>query len=173
MVNNRTLKAVYSALFTALIFVGTQFIRIPLPFGYFNMGDCFIILSAVIIGGKCSMIASALGAVLADVLSGYIVYAPATVIIKPLMAAVMIAVLKLSKNEGQRIGTVLMTVGAVACELVMVCGYFVYDTVIYNFGGAIASLSGNILQGFAAVVVSVALVASFEHSGLLKRIKLH
>ncbi len=172
MKGNQALKIVYSALFSALIFVGTQFIRIPLPFGYFNLGDCFIIMSAVIIGGPYAIISSAVGSVLADVLSGYAIYVPATIIIKPLMVIVMTAILKIRRNKGKKAETVLLIIGAAASELIMVCGYFIYDTVIYSFAGAIAALSGNVLQGFVAVVESVLIIIAFEHSNLFKHIKL-
>ncbi len=171
MRKKHTIKAVYSALFTALIFIGTQFIRIPLPLGYFNMGDCFILLSAVVIGGPYAIIASALGATLADILSGYIIYAPATIIIKSVMVIIMIASLKLGKNKGKKIQNILFLVGAILSEIIMMWGYFIYDTMIYSFTGAIATLPGSILQGISAVITSLIIVTVFERSGLLKHIK--
>lgn len=171
MKNKPILKAVYAALFMAFVFVGTQFIRVPLPFGYFNMGDCFILLSAVILGGAYAVVASALGAALADILSGYVVYAPATVIVKSLMVIAMIAMLRLCKNKGKRAQNILSCVGAVVSECIMICGYFIYDTIVYGFAGAVASLPGNILQGCAAVVVFVIVFAVLKQTGLLKRIQ--
>lgn len=93
----------YSALFSALIFCGSQFIQIPLPFGYFNLGDCFIILSAVFIGGPYCVISSAIGSVMADVLSGYTVYVPATLLIKSAMAAVITVIYNIKKVKKRNI----------------------------------------------------------------------
>lgn len=53
----------------------------------------------------------------------------------------------------------------------MICGYFIYDTIVYGFAGAVASLPGNILQGCAAVVVFVIVFAVLKQTGLLKRIQ--
>lgn len=166
------MKAVYAALFMAFVFVGTQFLQVPLPFGYFNLGDCFILLSAVIIGGAYAVVASALGAALADVLSGYVVYAPATAIIKSLMVLAMLAVLQLCRNRSKKTQNILSCVGAVVAELIMICGYFIYDTLVYGLAGAAASLLGNILQGSAAVVIFVIAFAVLKQTGLLKRIQI-
>ncbi len=172
MRDHHTLKAVYAALFTALVFIGTQFIRVPLPLGYFNMGDCFILLSAVIIGGPYAVIASALGAALADLLSGYMIYAPATVIIKSVMVTTMGAVLKIARHRRNSIGVAAMTVGAVIAELIMLCGYFIYDCIIYGYPGATAALPGSVLQGVAAVITSVMIFTVLQHSDLFKNIRL-
>lgn len=166
------MKAVYAALFMAFVFVGTQFLQVPLPFGYFNLGDCFILLSAVIIGGAYAVVASALGAALADVLSGYVVYAPATAIIKSLMVLAMLAVLQLCRNRSKKTQNILSCVGAVVAELIMICGYFIYDTLVYGLAGAAASLLGNILQGSAAVVIFAIAFAVLKQTGLLKRIQI-
>ena len=39
-------KLVYAALFTALIFVGTFYLHVTLPFGYFNFGDAILLIAA-------------------------------------------------------------------------------------------------------------------------------
>lgn len=166
------MKAVYAALFMAFVFVGTQFLRVPLPFGYFNLGDCFILLSAVIIGGAYAVVASALGAALADVLSGYVVYAPATAIIKSLMVLAMLAILQLCRNKSKKVQNVFTCVGAVVAELIMICGYFIYDTLVYGLAGAAASLLGNILQGSVAAVIFVIVFAVLKQTGSLKRIQI-
>lgn len=172
MKSNAVMKAVYAALFMAFVFVGTSFLRVPLPLGYFNMGDCFILLSAVVIGGAYAVIASALGAALADVLSGYMIYAPATAMIKSLMVIVMLGVLHFCKNKSIKAINILLCVGAVVSELIMICGYFTYDTILYGLAGAAASLPGNILQGIAAAVAFVIAFAVMKQTGLLKRIQM-
>ncbi len=166
MQNKRILKMIYSALLAALVLVSTQFIRVPLPFGYLNFGDCFVILSAFVIGGSYAIAASAVGAALADVLSGYVIYAPATLAIKALMVAVILLIQKLCK--GTKHDIIRTALCAVAAELIMVAGYFLYDTAIYGLGGAVASLGGNILQGVLAVIGGVTLVMAFGHGRIIK-----
>ncbi len=171
MQKTQTNKIAYSALFAALIFVGTQFIRVPLPFGYFNFGDCFVLLSALIIGGPYAVAASAIGSVLADILSGYTLYAPATLIIKSLMVIVAIAVSRLGNNKSKAVKTVFLVIGVILAEILMVSGYFVYDSILYGIAGALAALFGNVMQGIVASVMSVFLITIFERTGLVKYIK--
>ncbi len=171
MKRNKSIKIVFSALFAALIFVGTQFIRVPLPFGYFNFGDCFVILSAIILGNPYAVFCSAIGSAGADVLSGYTLYAPATLVIKALMAIVAAAIAGIGKNKSNKIKMLFLCMGAFCAELIMVLGYFIYDIVLYGTAGALAALLGNVMQGAVALVMSVFLVTVFERTGFLKYFK--
>ena len=78
---------VFGALFTALTCVFTMVIKVPTlgTNGYVNIGDTGVLLSAWLLGGWYGVVAAGLGSGLADILSGYPVYAPGTFIIKLLM----------------------------------------------------------------------------------------
>ena len=59
---------IYTAVFAALCCVATLCIAIPLPYGYVNAGDIFVLLSGVCLGpilGGIAAVAAAAGAVLA------------------------------------------------------------------------------------------------------------
>lgn len=170
MTQSRTSNVVYASLFAAVIFVGTQFLRVPLPFGYFNLGDCFIILAAVMMGGPYAVAAAAIGASLADLLSGYAIYAPATLMIKALMVIVIIAITQRGDRSGGTHKPLVLIAGMVAAECVMVSGYFVYDIFLYSLAGAAVSLPGNILQGVASAVIGFVIVTVFEKRKILKNI---
>ncbi len=170
MKQNRTKKIVSSAMFAALIFIGTQFIKVPLPFGYFNFGDCFVLLSALIIGNPYAVMATSIGSVLADILSGYTIYAPATLIIKSLMVIIVIAISKLGANKNKALKSILLTIGVFCSELIMICGYFLYDTFLYGFTGALTTVSGSIIQGIIGAITCIFLFDVFERSGLIKYI---
>ena len=94
MKNVTTKKLVLTALFMALTVVATMFIRVPLPLGYVNLGDAFVLLSVFILGPVYGTIAAGVGSALAD-LFGYITYAPGTLIIKTTMAIVAYLLYKL------------------------------------------------------------------------------
>ena len=75
-----------TALFIALCTLVTMFIRIPLPTsGYANLGDAMVLLAAWVLGPVYGALAAGLGSALADLI-GYPIYAPATFIIKFLVA---------------------------------------------------------------------------------------
>ena len=85
-VNPTTVKIVQAALFTAIIFVFTMFVKVPVGIGYIHLGDAFLYLYACMGGGWYALLAGALGEGLADLAGGFAIYAPATIIIKPLVA---------------------------------------------------------------------------------------
>ena len=75
----RTQKIVMSSLLAALACVATMIIKIPSPLnGYINLGDCVVLLSGWLLPPVYGFVAAGLGSALADIFSGYIIYAPAT-----------------------------------------------------------------------------------------------
>lgn len=52
------------------------------------MGDCLVNLSAWILGSFLGTVAAGVGSALANVLSGYMIYAPIILVIKAAMALV-------------------------------------------------------------------------------------
>lgn len=149
----------FCALFTAIVCACT-FISVPLPLGYFNLGDAAILLGAWLQGPIGGCISAALGAALADILMGYVFYAPGTAVIKALVAlcAYVLYTLfkKLIKKEG--LDFVPRLISAIVGESVMVGGYFFYEAVVLGFGmGATASVFGNVLQGICGTVIGAVL----------------
>lgn len=156
-------RLAFTALFAALCCVGTMFIVIPLPHGYFNAGDVFVLLAGWCMGPVFGGVAAGLGSCLADILSGYILYAPVTFFVKGIDAvasyfvwrALRLLVTKDNLDFLARIGA------AVVGEALMVLGYFLFETAMYGVAGGAASLVGNALQGTFGVVCSVLLVSIF------------
>ena len=142
-------RLVMTALFTAIVCVATMVIRIPSPVnGYVNMGDCFVLLSGWLLGPAWGFFAGGVGAMLADILSGYAQFAPATLIIKGLMALVAsLLFTALTKAAPERLKPARLLSGAVA-ECIMVSGYFGYAALLLGNGlGAAAGIPGDMIQG--------------------------
>jgi len=83
-----TLAIVQIALMIALTTVVTMTIRIPTYTGYTHLGDSMIFLAVILFGKKKAIISASLGMCLADILSGYLVWAPFTLVIKGSMALI-------------------------------------------------------------------------------------
>ncbi len=166
-----SLNICFTAIFAALCCVCT-FISVPLPIGYFNLGDVFVLLSAWFLGPILGPVSAGVGTALADILMGFAVYAPATLIIKGLMALVAFWVYKLMKPlfKKTRLDFIPRAVSAIAGESIMVLGYFFFEAVILSYGmGAAASIFGNCLQAVAGTVGSVVLATAIYSSKLTKR----
>ncbi len=141
MKNENIKRLVLAALLMALTTVATAVISIPLPHGFANLGDAAVLLAGGLLGGPLGIAAAALGSALADILLGFTLYAPATLVIKGVMAG-LFALLYRKKS------TVLRCVlAACLAELVMVGGYFLFETVLYGAAAAALSILGNSIQG--------------------------
>lgn len=120
---------VYSALFTALVTVATAYLKIPTAIGYLNLGDGFIFAAGVVLGPIAAVVGG-IGSMIADLMAGYMIYAPITLLIKGCMG-LMIGLAARSYSFSSVWKNALMFLAA---EAVMVCGYFLFEAVVYGAG---------------------------------------
>ena len=163
----KTKKLVVCALFAAICFVVTRFLSVPALYtkGYVNLGDLVVLLCAFVVGGWQGSIAAAPGASLADASMGYWVYVPATFIIKAAMVFASSYIFKKLGNKGKFASLCLSVLACVLAESIMVFGYFIYESVLYNsFAVAFASVVGNIIQATVCMVPTVMLITFFKNN---------
>ncbi len=171
MKNKLLYRLTLSGLLAAVICVMTL-IAVPLPAnGYANLGDCFVIVSGVLLGPVYGPCAAAIGSMLADLFLGYAVYAPATFVIKGLMAlAVGLITTHLSTVKSWK-AVLLIILSAIVSELVMVLGYFLFETILYGYGVALADTLGNSVQGAVGAVAATFICSVMSSAGLISKIK--
>lgn len=159
--NTKTKKMVMAALLAALCCVATIIIKIPSPLkGYLNLGDCVVLLSGWVLPPVYGFLAAGLGSALADVFSGYVIYAPATFVIKGIMAIVAYGVFKLLHGK---IGNLPSRItSAVAAEAVMISGYFVFEGFLYGFIPSAVNIPANGMQALAGIIIGTILIKLFE-----------
>lgn len=161
--SNTTKRIVIAAMLAALTCVATMIIKIPSPLkGYLNLGDCVVLLAGWMLNPVYGFLAAGLGSALADLFSGYVVYAPATFVIKGLMALVAFYGFKLLHNKIGNLPSRIIT-GFVA-EVVMILGYFLFEGVLYGFGPSVVNIPANGVQGIAGLILGCVLVKVFEKS---------
>ena len=160
---NATPKIVVAALLTALTCVATMIIKIPSPFkGYLNLGDSVVLLAGWMLNPVYGFLAAGLGSALADLFSGYVIYAPATFVIKGLMAFVACYGFKLlHKKIGNMFSRIIP---GIIAELVMVFGYFLFAGSLYGFSLAAVNIPANGIQGVAGLAASVAEVLKTDET---------
>ena len=161
---------VISAMFAAFVCVATIVIKIPTPLnGYINLGDCVILVASFLLPCGYAALAAGVGSCLADVLLGYMAYAPATFVIKSLMVFVVFVVSKLLKKRKQSFVNVLS--GALA-ELWMVLGYYVFEGFMYGFSASLVNIPMNLMQGVAGLVLAIILVKVLKKQRVLEKLKM-
>ena len=157
----KTQKIVMAAMFAALCCVATMLIKIPSPLkGYLNLGDCIVLLSGFMLSPVYGFLAAGLGSALADIFAGYVVYAPATFIIKGDMAVIAYFCFKGIHNKLGN--TASRIIGGTLAEIVMILGYFVFEGFMYGFAPSVVNIPANGIQGVAGIILGVILAKIFD-----------
>ena len=163
--NNRTgvNQMVMAGLLAAMVVVGTMLIQVPTPTkGYIHIGDSMVYLCGIILSPGYGSMAAGLGSALADLLSGYAIYAPATFLIKgadALIAGIIFRSLTRNTTSSSR-KLIALAIAILAGGTVMVGGYFAYETLLYGIKTAMIGIPANITQAVGGgVIVAPILVA--------------
>ena len=152
-----------SAVMMAMVFVVTRFIQIPIPLGYFNVGNSVILLFCIIITGPKGIIASAVGSALADLVS-YPVYTLPTLIIKAIMPWLFYLITK--RLNGKKFAVVI---AAAVSTLIPLFGYTITGMILYgSVATGIAQFPGLVLEYIANLVIISVLYKPVE--GIKSRI---
>ncbi|SFC86204.1 ECF transporter S component [Clostridium uliginosum] len=165
--NLNTKELVLMGLMIALVYLAGSIIKIPSVGGFVHIGDCMVFLSVILLGKKKGAVTSALGMFLVDVLGGYYLWAPFTLIIKGLMAYIAGFILEKMKNNNSAIS---YATSFFVSGIFMVIGYFLAGTIMAGFltektgivqGIIYASkdILGNIVQVGTGIVIAIPLSA--------------
>ena len=155
------------AIFAAGIFIVTYLFQFKLLFGAnINLGDTLIYLIASILPAPFAMASGAIGASLADTLSGYPIWVPADIIIKSLL------VIYFTRNRDN----ILCKRNFIAVFLAGATGllcYFIYDYffVSFNIVTAFANEIGvGFLQPIACGILYIFVAVALDKAHIKQRI---
>ena len=169
--SSRVKSLAITAICLVLVYVFTAVVNIRLPFapngGLVHLGNVPLFVAAILFGKRTGMIAGGIGMGLFDLLSGWTLWAPFTLVIVGCMGFVVGAITEKRKNMGF---IVLALIAACAIKIV---GYYFAEVVIYgNWVVPFTSIPGNLIQiGVAAVITLIIikpLQAAAEHTILKK-----
>ena len=158
---SKTEQLVTAALMIALIVIGTIVLRIPIPMtqGYVHLGDTMIHLSVMVLGKKYGAAAAGIGSAMGDIIGGFAMWAPWSLLIKFLMAYVTGMIIERS-GHNRKLLIPAMTAGG----LVMCAGYVAAEGIMYgSWALALTGLPWNIGQFAVGILLSLAINASLRH----------
>lgn len=157
-----------TGLFAALIYVFTAYIHVPTGAGYTHAGDGLIYLAACILPTPYAIAAGAIGGTLADGLSGFPVWIPATVIIKAVTALFF-------SNKSEKILTLRNILGIIPSGIVCIVGYSLYEGTVMAGGlswtaitAAFTQTPAYCVQIGASTALFVAVAFLFDRIGFKK-----
>ncbi len=150
---------------TVVVALMTLFVRIPLPSrGYFNFGDVAVVFSGLVLGQLAGSrkfwwgaAAGGVGSALADIIGGFGMFAPITLIAKGMEGG--LCALASGKHRFARWTFLLL--GGVA----MVASYFIAETLMPNIGlqGAVSELVPNLIQAGGGIAGGTLTFTAFRH----------
>ena len=150
---NHTYFLTVTAISNALVYVFTAFINIRLPLvangGLIHLGNVPLFIVAMLYGKKVGALAGGVGMGFFDLLSGWTVWAPFTLVIVGLMGYTIGSICEKHSSYSAKI--ISMTL---ACAIKII-GYYFAESIIYgNFLVPISSIPGNLVQiGIASIIV--------------------
>ncbi len=154
-----------SGILTALVFVVTAYLHIPTNNGYIHVGDGLIYLAACLLPKSYALAVGASGALLADCLTGFAVWAPGSVVIKALTAL-------LFSSKSNKIITLRNSLATIPAALFCAGGYYLYEALIYgNFVSPLAGIPASLTQSVASTVIFI--IAGFSADRMKLKAKLN
>lgn len=153
-----------SGILAAIVFVVTAYLHIPTYNGYVHVGDGFIFLAACILPTPYAVGVGAVGAMLADVLTGYAIWAPGSIVIKAATAL-------LFSSKCRKILSLKNALMLIPATAICAGGYYLYEVIITgNFIGALAGIPASIIQSVASSLVFVLMGVAVDKMDLKKKI---
>lgn len=161
--NQKRLKYMCLAgVLTALVFVFTAYLHIPSVNGYVHIGDGFIYFAACLLPLPYGLFVGAGGAVLADCLTGYAIWAPGSAVVKALL------ILCFCRKEN-KIACGRNWIALLPAAVICVGGYYLYGSLIAgSFAGPLADVPGNVMQSVCSSVLFAVLAVAADKLNLKK-----
>ena len=133
----KTFDLVITAILAALVFVATMFINLKLPIGQgglIHLGTSMLFISAILFGPKKGALAGAIGMGLFDIVGGWLIWAPTTIISRALQGFIVGKIAWSKGHKGDNLG--LNILGAVVSM-------------------PVASIPGDVIQNIVGLVIAI------------------
>ena len=173
--NNPTEKMRYivlTGLFSALIFIFTAFLHIPSGSGFTHAGDGLLYLAACILPVPYAVTAGIIGGALADGMSGFPIWIPATIAVKALTALFF-------TNKSTKILTFRNICGIIPSLAVCIVGYTLYEGTVLAKGfsasaviAASAQIPSYCVQVLASTALFIITAAALDKADFHRKFKL-
>ncbi len=160
---NQIQSLTITAVSIALTYVFTAFINIRLPIaangGLIHLGNIPLFIAAMLFGRKTGLFAGGIGMALFDLLSGWTIWAPFTLIIVGLMGYVVGAVCEKHREYSWKVLALFLAL------VIKIAGYYIAEVILYgSLLSPVSSVPGNVIQILAAAVIVLMIIEPVEHA---------
>lgn len=154
----KTFDLIITAMLAALVFVSTFFLNIKLPIaangGLVHLGTAMLFIASILFGPKKGALAGAIGMGIFDIVGGWLVWAPITIVSRGLQGYI---VGKIAWSKGRKGNSIALNLIATIVSMpFMIAVYYIGEGILYgNWIAPLASIPGDVLQNVLGVIIAV------------------
>ncbi|MGG4267502.1 ECF transporter S component [Peribacillus simplex] len=156
--SQKTMDLIITAMLIALVFLSTFFLNIKLPIaakgGLVHLGTAMLFIASFLFGPKKAALAGAIGMGLFDIVGGWTLWAPITIVARGLQGYI---VGKIAWSKGRNGTSIAFNVIATIVSIpFMLAVYYIGEGILYgNWFAPLASIPGDLVQNILGIIVAV------------------
>ncbi|MEY8757383.1 ECF transporter S component [Peribacillus frigoritolerans] len=156
--SQKTMDLIITAMLIALVFLSTFFLNIKLPIaangGLVHLGTAMLFIASILFGPKKAALAGAIGMGLFDIVGGWTLWAPITIVARGLQGYI---VGKIAWSKGRNGTSMAFNVIATIVSIpFMIAVYYIGEGILYgNWIAPLASIPGDLVQNILGIIVAV------------------
>jgi uncharacterized membrane protein len=154
----KTLDLIMTAMLVALVFLSTFFLNIKLPIsvngGLVHLGTAMLFIASILFGPKKGALAGAIGMGLFDIMGGWLLWAPITIVARGLQGFI---VGKIAWSNGRKGSSLALNVTATIVSIpFMIAVYYLGEVILYgNWIVPLTSIPGDLLQNALGMIIAI------------------
>lgn len=154
----KTFDLILTSLLVALVFLSTFFLNIKLPIsvngGLIHLGTSMLFIASILFGPKKGALAGAIGMGLFDLVGGWVIWVPITVVARGLQGYIVGKIAWSNGRKGNSFGFNLTA--ALVSTPVMIAIYYVGEVILYgNWIVPLTSIPGDVVQCAIGIVIAL------------------
>jgi uncharacterized membrane protein len=156
--SKKTLDLIMTAMLVALVFLSTFFLNIKLPIsvngGLVHLGTGMLFIASILFGPKKGALAGAIGMGLFDLVGGWLLWAPITIVARGLQGFI---VGKIAWSNGRKGSSLASNVTATIVSIpFMIAVYYFGEVILYgNWIVPLTSIPGDLLQNALGMIIAI------------------
>jgi uncharacterized membrane protein len=156
--SQKTLDLIMTAMLVALVFLSTFFLNIKLPIsvngGLVHLGTAMLFIASILFGPKKGALAGAIGMGLFDIVGGWLLWAPITIVARGLQGFI---VGKIAWSKGRKGSSLALNVIATIVSIpFMIAVYYFGEVILYgNWIVPLTSIPGDLLQNALGMIIAL------------------
>jgi uncharacterized membrane protein len=156
--SQKTLDLIMTAMLVALVFLSTFFLNIKLPIsvngGLVHLGTAMLFIASILFGPKKGALAGAIGMGLFDIVGGWLLWAPITIVARGLQGFI---VGKIAWSKGRKGSSLALNITATIVSIpFMIAVYYFGEVILYgNWIVPLTSIPGDLLQNALGMIIAI------------------